>query len=193
MHEKQDHFLQGLTGLNMWRRRGEQAPHKPLLVLLALRHSQEESDRLRLFQDLEEPLTALLRKYGTDRKGVHPEYPFWRLEQEIWEVIPRTGMKLRTGHSDPPKAELLKAGAQGGFVEPFWSELRGDATFVQRAEAVVLNSYFPGVLHAEIVAYLGLSVCHKWIWPLSLPDEVLRGICSSSKRYTNIQNLVLFQ
>jgi putative restriction endonuclease len=114
----------------------------------------------------------LLIRHAPDRKHLHPEYPFWRLEDEIWEVIPRSGVKLRKGHSDPPKSELIRVGAKGGFTEPLWRELQHDPQFGSKIAAVVLHAYFPGRVHGDVAGSVGLRLPEAWLWPLSLPPDL---------------------
>jgi putative restriction endonuclease len=172
-NDVQAQALETIQKLNVWHRRGDRAPHKPLLILLALSRTTRNSERLQRFQDLYEPLMQLLLRYAPERKHLHPEYPFWRLEPDIWEAIPRTGVKLRKGHSDPPKSELIRVDARGGFTEPIWHELRQEPQFVNRIAAVVLHAYFPGRLHADLVASFGLHLPQAWVWPLSLPAQLI--------------------
>jgi putative restriction endonuclease len=168
--------------LNVWHRRGERAPHKPLLILVALSLVTSNSKRLQPFEELYESLTMLLLRYSPDRKHLHPEYPFWRLESDIWEVVPRTGVRLRKGQTDPPKSELIRIDAKGGFVEPLWNELRKEPQFANKVAAVVLHAYFPGVMHADLVHSLHLPVPTTWMWPMSLPPDLIAGISPEQRR-----------
>ena len=69
---KRDEFLQKLGQVNLWRTRGQRAPHKPLLVLLALARVVRGEERLaRYEQDIERPLTDLLERFGPPRKAIH--------------------------------------------------------------------------------------------------------------------------
>lgn len=172
---KDDFQVQALASvqkLNVWHRRGDRAPHKPLLILMSLSHMTSATERLQRFEDIYEPLMQLLLRHAPDRKHLHPEYPFWRLEDDIWEVVPRTGLRLRKGHSDPPKSELIRVDARGGFREPLWRELRHDPQFRCKMAAVVLHAYFPGRVHADVVSSVGLRLPKTWVWPLSLPSEL---------------------
>ncbi|MGA7409315.1 MAG: hypothetical protein WBW33_02455, partial [Bryobacteraceae bacterium] len=79
--------------MNVWRRRDERAPHKPLLVLYALAKLQGGSSRLLPFDELEEPLTRLLRDFGPPRKSIHPELPFYHLQADgVWEIDDQVGL-----------------------------------------------------------------------------------------------------
>jgi putative restriction endonuclease len=71
--------LKRIEQLSVWQRDGVRAPHKPLLIILALSRVTRGCDRLTPFKELEKPLARLLRDYGLPRRSVHPEYPFWSL------------------------------------------------------------------------------------------------------------------
>jgi putative restriction endonuclease len=169
MSEVQEQCIEAVQHLNVWRRRGERAPHKPLLVLFALSRAMRSSERLIPFKELSDPFKKLLLGFGIDRASAHPEYPFWRLETNIWEVVPRSELRLRKSNSDPPHKELLRVNAQGGFLEPIWSELQADPKFACRIGCVVLHSYFPGVLHSNLCSAVGLDIPSGWTWPESMP------------------------
>src|SRR5581483_2189532 len=82
--------------INIWHRRNERAPHKPLLLLLALARVLRGNPRLEEFRSYEDVMRNLLIKYGPERKSVHPEYPFWRLQADgLWEVLPTDGLRIR--------------------------------------------------------------------------------------------------
>jgi putative restriction endonuclease len=79
--------LERFGHLNVWRRAGERAPHKPLLVLYALGR-WSRGDRADVpFSEANRDRTELLKEYGPSRQSYHPEYPFWRLQKDgVWEV-----------------------------------------------------------------------------------------------------------
>jgi hypothetical protein len=66
--------------LNLWKRGDERAPHKPLLVLLALGRLQAGDDRLLPYDEIDRPLACLLTEFGPPRKSPHPELPFFHLQ-----------------------------------------------------------------------------------------------------------------
>src|SRR4051812_17295332 len=72
-----DETLRRFRHLNVWKRGDIRAPHKPLLVLLALGRLQAGSDRLLPFEEIEQPLSRLLEDFGPPRKSPHPELPFF--------------------------------------------------------------------------------------------------------------------
>src|SRR5262245_37856567 len=102
--------------LNVWSRGGQRAPHKPLLVLYALgRWARGERVDVS-FAEVDPDLTALLREFGPPRQSYHPEYPFWRLQNDgVWTVEATGPLKSRWSNTDPPKGEPLAHDARGGF------------------------------------------------------------------------------
>src|SRR5262245_21219211 len=84
---KRDELLERFDKLNVWSRGDQRAPHKPLLVLYALgRWSRGETGDIP-FRDVDADLTGLLKEIGPPRQSNHPEYPFWRLQNDgVWAV-----------------------------------------------------------------------------------------------------------
>ncbi len=77
-------------GINVWKRRGERAPNKPLLLLYALARLSQGQKRLLAFVEVDADIGPLLAEFGPKRKLVHPEYPFWYLKNDgIWEIATR--------------------------------------------------------------------------------------------------------
>lgn len=82
-----DSVLNLFDKLNVWSRGDQRAPHKPLLVLYALgRWSRGEKADIP-FREVDADLTGLLKEFGPPRQSYHPEYPFWRLQNDdVWVV-----------------------------------------------------------------------------------------------------------
>ena len=70
-----DEFLKKIERINVWQRRGERAPHKPLLLLFALGRVLRMEERLAPYMQIEKRLTDLLKNFGPPRKAWHPEFP----------------------------------------------------------------------------------------------------------------------
>jgi len=76
--------LDRFESLSVWKRGTQRAPHKPLLVLYALAEL-ERGHRWVSFRDVDRDLTELLDEFGPPRTRHHPEYPFWRLQNDgVW-------------------------------------------------------------------------------------------------------------
>ena len=153
---KRNEFLQKLDQVKCWRRHGTRAPHKPLLVLLALGRAAQGQERLaRYEEDIERPLADLLKWFGPPRKVMHPESPFDHLRNDgLWEIpgeesLPTTaqGYLLRSG--------LIKNSATGGFPKPIFDLLCSDRRLVREAALKILYEHFPYTLHDDIRAATG--------------------------------------
>ena len=95
--------------LNVWKRGSQRAVHKPLLLLYVLSQYQKGHDRFFTYKEIDEPLRDLLIEFGPHRKSYHPEYPFWRLQNdEIWELKNHEQVQLRSNKKEGKKSDLLK-------------------------------------------------------------------------------------
>jgi len=152
-----DPILDRIEKLNIWSRRGERAPHKPLLLLLALgRLSQGETSLG--FAECEAKLSELLREFGPSRRSVHPEYPFWRLQNDgLWQVSSTEALRPRESRTDPPRTELREKGAVGRFPEDIELRLQANPRLVSEAARRLLSAHFPETLHQDILDSVGLS------------------------------------
>jgi putative restriction endonuclease len=140
--------------LSTWQGR---APHKPLLALLALARCARGEERLIPYAQLDEPLKALLIEFGPPRKSHHPEYPFWYLQTDgVWTVKNAEDAKVRRGkRSQPTKRELLRVGAEGGFVPQVQRILASDRRFLVEVAQALLDGHFPDTLHQDILDAIG--------------------------------------
>src|SRR5205814_5429723 len=90
-------ILRRFDNLNVWKKHGKRAPHKPLLVLYALGRWQRGLTDVG-FREAEKDLKELLREFGPPRKSDHPEEPFWRLQyDDVWTVHAAEGLALKAG------------------------------------------------------------------------------------------------
>jgi putative restriction endonuclease len=151
-------LLRQFDALNVWSRGDQRAPHKPLLVLYALgRWSRGDTDDIP-FRDVDRDLTALLKEFGPSRQSHHPEYPFWRLQNDgVWAVHASAPLKARRGNTDARKSDLLAHEATGGFTEQVKDALRARPALVGEIAGRLLESHFPESLHPDILAAVGLD------------------------------------
>jgi predicted restriction endonuclease len=91
-----DDILKAFDRINVWSRGSERAPHKPLLVLYALGQLSRGGPNSVAFRHVAPKLTELLKEFGPTRQSYHPEYPFWRLQNDgLWFVD--DGFDVRLG------------------------------------------------------------------------------------------------
>lgn len=154
-----DTLLERFRDLNVWRRGAERAPHKPLLILLALGRLQASSQRLLPFDQIEKPLTSLLEEFGPPRKSPHPELPFYHLTNDgIWEIEERVPLRIRRGSKNPLRSELRIFRIGGGFPVPIYDVLRSRPEAVRELAKQILEAHFPESLHESISAAVGLDM-----------------------------------
>jgi hypothetical protein len=92
-------WVEWVTSLNQWRRGGERAPHKPLLLLYALGRLQRTGSSRMAFAEAEGDLRRLLEEFGPPR-STSPGYPFHHLTTDgLWVV----GTPAGTGSPGGPR------------------------------------------------------------------------------------------
>jgi putative restriction endonuclease len=135
------------------------APHKPLLILLALSRLQAGEPRLLLYEELERDLKDLLTRFS---KGANPrpQYPFWRLQNdmacELWE-IPRASECHPNDSNDVSANELIRLHIKGGFTNDLYEQLKTNPEQASQLAQKILDDYFPQSLHGDIKECIGLS------------------------------------
>lgn len=156
---KRSEILDRLTRVTVWSRGAQRAPHKPLLLLLALARRARGEPREIPYREVDAKLGALLREFGPPRKSVHPEYPFWRLQNDgVWVVRDADRLARRTGKDDARKSELLRLNPPGGLDPEIWTALGADRLLLAEAATAILDAHFPATLHEDVLAAVGLDL-----------------------------------
>lgn len=154
--------LKRFRELTVWRSGDQRAPHKPLLVLLALGRLVRGESRLAGFRSIDEPLRRLLREFGPSRQAYHSEYPFWRLRSDgIWEVPGGETLAVRESNTDPKKSELLRENTEGGFTPDVHAAFVADGGLVREVANQLLAAHFPTSVHQDVLAAVGLEVAFE--------------------------------
>jgi putative restriction endonuclease len=154
-----DGLLERFAEIKVWTRGDERAPHKPLLILLALGAVQRGEPRLLAYADVDAKLRALLEEFGPVRKTQHPEYPFWHLLADgIWDLQGFDVRAVREKGTSPSRRKLLDSNVHGGFTESTYQELRRDPRLLSAVAYEILDSSFPESLHQDIEAAVGLDL-----------------------------------
>ncbi len=156
---RREDFLRRLDGINLWKRHGERAPHKPLLLLLALGRVQRGEPRLARYEnDVAGELTKLLRRFGPSRRRQLPEAPFSRLRgDDLWEVVADADLDRIQGKGGITHRQLIDHDARGGFPSADHRLLRADPELVEEAARRILSGHFASSLHDAILDAVGLA------------------------------------
>lgn len=151
--------LDDFSRLRVWERGGQRAPHKPLLVLLALGRWVQGDHGPHRFTDIEGPLRSLLIEFGPPRRSHHPEFPFWYLRNDsIWQVTPTKGYPPRKGQSSPSAKQLRDADAVGEFGPSVQAALLNDPALVAAIATALLEAHFELSMFEDIAAAVGLNL-----------------------------------
>lgn len=112
------------------------------------------------FQNVHAKLSEGLRRFGKNSSSIHPEYPFWRIQNDgLGEVTPDEWSKdeLRSGDKEPKKSALLAHKACGGLLLADYEYLHARPDRVRLACHQILDDHFPVSLHEEIMHFFGFS------------------------------------
>lgn len=153
-----EEILDAFRSVRSWVRGDQRAPHKSLLLLLALAEVQR-GRRWISYPDLEPKLKQLLSDFGPHRKSFHPEYPFWHLRSDgLWELQDQEMIKNRaTAGGDIPVTVLRQSNAKAGFKESFFVILRRRPDLINAAAAILLERSFPESMHHTILDAIGVQ------------------------------------
>jgi len=146
-----DRLLAAVGNLNVWQQGSRRAPHKPLLLLIALGRIQRGLPRLAGFEEATAELLPLLRRYAPPVKAKHqPELPYWHLQGDgIWEVP--GGSELPRQKGGFPRMGPLR-GTSAGLKPEFFNLLAGDPRLVAEVGIHLLDAHFPETLTAAVAA-----------------------------------------
>ena len=154
-------IVQEFDALSLWRKDGARAPHKPLLVLLAMGELLRGKSRLLPYSEIDEHLGNLLSEFGSRRSRPGTQYPFWRLQSDgIWEVTDADKIRL-TASGDAFKRDLVDYDVRGGFTEEVANQLQTDSKLASEIIQKMLNGYFPDTWHEDILQGVGIELTSK--------------------------------
>ena len=145
---------ENFDSIRVWKRNGSQAPHKPLLILLAIKYIIEKK-RWVEFKYLVKELEYLLDNFSPESKISNPQYPFWRLQADgIWEVYPKDFFETnRSG--DVSANQLLKHNAYGGFKDYIANAFIKDPNFALEIAQQILETHFEWQARQALIKKFG--------------------------------------
>lgn len=145
--------LARLAGLRVNQHRGRRAPHKPLLVLLALgRLARQGSSELR-WSTAYEPLSELIAEFGPASRTGRTQsaaYPFTRLRADgVWLLDRDVPMDL--------VGPLAERDPRGRLEPELEAALRADPALLHAAARALVESHFPPTVAPDVLLAAGLD------------------------------------
>jgi putative restriction endonuclease len=148
--------VERLAGVRTWTRGGVRAPHKALLMLLAIARLARTGSSELAFRDVEPELRALLIAFGPPRETYGPQYPFWHLRSDgIWTLARSEGVSTASGHIS---LEALRERGVGRLTREIESALTRDPRVRAAAVRELLVRNFPESRHRALLDALGLEL-----------------------------------
>jgi putative restriction endonuclease len=144
--------LERLTALRQYQGEGKRAPHKPLLVLLALGQLTTTGSSLMSWSVVQQRLGALLDEFGPSASSgaTSAAYPFTRLRNDgVWHLS-----------RDVPNDNLgpLNAGPiEGQFTSAIEQELRSAPDVVNAIARSLVENQFPLTIAPDVLTAVGLD------------------------------------
>jgi len=148
-----------VKSIQVFKKGALRAPHKPLYLLLLLSSVQKGKPRLISFQEINDSLSDALKRYAPYAKSLHPEYPFWRLQNDGLSIVESNeGLIQRRGNTDPTKQSLIKSEAFGGLLANDYKDLLQDPSLQSELIHLILDLNFPPSLHEDLLDFFGLRI-----------------------------------
>lgn len=155
----EDEVLARFGSIRSWGRGKLRAPHKPLLLLIALAALQRGQKRL-AYADIRTPLKDLLLQYGPVSAAPRPFYPYWRLNNDVglWEVERAAELKERADSSgDVREKDLMDLGVKAGFPSDLIRLFAQRPHLLHRVAHALLEANFPHSIHEDILDAVGFQ------------------------------------
>ncbi|WP_162055842.1 phosphorothioated DNA-binding restriction endonuclease [Pontibacter pamirensis] len=149
-------ILHQFQNINTWKSNGERAPHKPLLLLLALGELQRGNNNYIVYTNIEQKLKDLLIDFGRPNTNVRPHYPFTRLTNDgVW-VLDKAIQVNSSGDASP---RGLRDNSVGGKLPDKISlQLRSNPSLFKILVENILEQNFPETLHHDILDAVGINL-----------------------------------
>lgn len=174
--EQRADLRQRFQTLQVWKRKDERTPHKPLLALWAIGRCLRGERRMAPFDLADRELTRLLRRFGPHRPAAQTQEPFWRMRKDgVWEIDPEERVPVRPG-GRAYRNDLLAHNIHGGLREDDFAALRNDPRLAVELGRMLVAAHFPPTRHAEVLEATGIGLGERSESPGGGPDAQFRRI-----------------
>lgn len=138
------------------------APHKPLLLLMALARLQQGLPRQFGFKSIEPELKQLLAEFGPSNAPNTRHLPFWHLHSDeqgqLWELQLPAELQQHPRGTAPNLTAMRRDDVSGGFSAAVERGLRAHPFLVVEIARDLLQDTFPETLHDDIAHATGLDL-----------------------------------
>jgi putative restriction endonuclease len=138
------------------------APHKPLLLLMALARIQQGQPARFSFTEIEDELKTLLTEFGPSNAPKTRNMPFWFLQNDhggkLWSLHLPASLAAYPKTKEPTLKELRQPGVNGGLSAEMASSLQAQPQLLVEVARQLLLSTFPERLHESIASAVGLDL-----------------------------------
>ena len=138
------------------------APHKPLLLLMALARIQQGQPARFSFTEIEDELKTLLTEFGPSNAPKTRNMPFWFLQNDhggkLWSLKLPASLLVYSKTKGPTIKELRQSGVSGGLGEEVVSAIQAQPQLLMEVARQLLHSTFPDTLHESIASAVGLDL-----------------------------------
>lgn len=149
-------LLSHFQNINTWKSKGTRAPHKPLLMLLALGEIQRGNTGFIPYTSIEPKLKDLLLDFGPQRKTLYPNFPFTKLANDnLWQF---NKPELLDTKQDYTSKFLREHDLQGKFPDAVTVQLQQNPDLLRSIVESILEQNFPQTLHQDILDAVGLDL-----------------------------------
>jgi len=153
---QQQEILKQFENITTWKSKGQRAPHKPLLILLALAEIQRGNSGFIPYSLIESKLKELLIDFGPPRKSVQPRFPFIRLANDgLWEFDKPAIIDTKKDYGNQ---FLLDHDLQGKLPDKHTLAFQQDGDLLATVVQHILNQNFPETIHEDILEAVGLDI-----------------------------------
>ncbi|RDC63983.1 phosphorothioated DNA-binding restriction endonuclease [Adhaeribacter pallidiroseus] len=153
---EEQYILEQFQKIKTWQSKGTRAPHKPLLMLLALGEIQSGNTGFISYASIEPRLNNLLADFGPPRKTIYTTFPFIRLANDhLWQF---NKPELLNTKQDYPAKYLLTNNLEGKFPDEVIQQLKANPFLITEIARLLLDQNFPKTLHQDILDAVGLNV-----------------------------------
>lgn len=138
------------------------APHKPLLLLMALARIQRGQLARFSFAEIDDELKILLTEFGRSNASKTRNMPFWFLQNDhggkLWSLQLPASLMVYSKTKGPTIKELRQAGVSGGLSEEVVSAIQVQPHLLMEVARQLLHSTFPDTLHESIASAVGVDL-----------------------------------